>query len=203
MTDESKANVEANASTKENDQEVKKKRNKKGEKPVEELVKYADDNEIYPRKYDDISRLKFWEHIILHPFKPKMPSLFVGWTEKSVKDDYELEIVNFRKKHVNIVNFVKSHHWDELYLLLFGVFLILCGAHYDGFADKYYIVDPSFLMFPLLLMFFVQLIPTIGSIIIISNFNDLTKFSARRDFGYWVSCRENCYASNNIPFLVS
>jgi hypothetical protein len=166
--------------------EVESNNKKVKKKGVAEFEKYVDDNELYNRRYDELSRLKYWEHIVTFPFKPKMPRGFIGWAEQS-KHEFELEIVHFNPHHVLFLNCVTSAYWDMTYICSFGLFIVLVILYYDKYLESIYELTYPSLFFPLAIMFCAQIIPSVGAVVIITKMNDLTKVCARKRFGDWVS----------------
>ena len=154
---------------------------------VAPIEHYVDDGEIYPQKYNDYSRIKYWEFLLDHPRPPRLPHDHTGWTTQSGNSNFAEEIQNYSRSDKFLLAATVHVYWDYIYLYLFGIWILLATAYFDSLVRLYILVPLYLLYFPLVLMLISQLIPMIGSIYLVTKCNDLTKLVASRTFGYWVT----------------
>ena len=165
--------------------EKKKKKKDRGlyVAPVED---YVDDGDLYQPRYDDMSRLRYWEFLLDHPKRKKVPKDFVGWTAQSQRDNFSAEILNYSACSRFILSVAATPYWDYLYLYSFGLWIVLVIAYFDELCRIYILVPKTLLYLPPLIMFISQLVPTLFSLYAITNCNDLCKLVARHTFSFWV-----------------
>ena len=89
------------------------------------------------------------------------------------------------------MRFSSTVHWDQRYLNLFLLWLLLMIFIRDGWAMSYIpSILPlleSIMLLPLYLMMITQLIPIVGAIYYVNRCNDMVRYLASKNFGDWVS----------------
>jgi hypothetical protein len=153
---------------------------------VAPIERYVDDGELYQQKYNDYSRIKYWEFLLDRPRPPKLPFGHQSWANQGGNGNFGEEIHHFPKWNVYLLAVTLHHYWDYMYLYLCGAWIVLMTAHFDPLVREYILIPTYLLYFPLLLMFVTQLIPTLSVIYLVSKCNDLVKLVASRTFGSWV-----------------
>lgn len=157
---------------------------------VAPIENYVDDGELYQQKYNDYSRIKYWEFLLDHPRPPKIPHDHIGWTAQGGNSNFAEEIQNYSRTDKLILATTVHIYWDYIYLYLFGIWILLTTAYFDPLVRLYILIPGYLLYFPLVLMLISQLIPTLGVIYLVTKCNDLTKLVASRTFGYWVRIKD-------------
>lgn len=166
--------------------EGKKKKKKERGLYVVPVEEYVDDGELYKDKYNNISRLNYWEFLIDHPRRKKLPKEFVGWTAQSQRDNFSVDILNYTGLSRFVLSVAATPYWDYLYLYLLGLWVVLMVVYYDELCRVYILLPKTILLLPPMMMFVAQLIPTLLSLYVITKCNDLTKLVARQTFCFWV-----------------
>lgn len=170
----------------EHDEENTQEHKKNGTLYVAPIERYVDDGELYQQKYNDYSRVKYWEFLLDHPRPPKLPHDHISWVTHGGNSNFAEEIQHYPTFEKRLLACTLHHYWDYAYLYLFGIWILLITAYYDSLIRLYILVPRYLLYFPLILMILTQLIPTISVIYLISTCNDLIKLVASRTFGSWV-----------------
>jgi hypothetical protein len=154
---------------------------------VAPIERYVDDGELYQQKYNDYSRVKYWEFLLDRPRQPKLPHGHQSWTTQGGNANFAEEILHYPTFEKRLLALTVHHYWDYAYLYLFGLWIILMTAYFDSLVRLYILIPTYLLYFPLLLMVFTQIIPMLSIIYLVSKCNDLVKLVASRTFGSWVS----------------
>jgi hypothetical protein len=153
---------------------------------VAPIERYVDDGELYKQKYSDYSRIKYWEFLLDRHRPPRLPFGHQSWASQGGNNNFGEEIHHYPSMMVSLLASTVHHYWDYMYLYLLGAWILLMTAHYDPLIREYVLIPIELLYFPLLLMVFTQLIPTLSVIYLVTRCNDLVKLVASRTFGSWV-----------------
>jgi hypothetical protein len=154
---------------------------------VAPIERYVDDGELYQQRYNDYSRVKYWEFLLDRPRPPKLPHGHQSWSTQGGNSNFAEEIRHYPTFEKRLLAFTVHLYWDYAYLYLFGLWIILMTAYYDSLVRLYILIPTYLLYFPLLLMTITQIIPMISIIYLVSKCNDLVKLVASRTFGSWVT----------------
>lgn len=168
---------------------------------VAPIERYVDDGELYQQRYNDYSRLNYWEFLLDHPRPPKLPHDHLSWTAQGGNSNFAEEIHYYPTFEKRLLACTLHHYWDYAYLYLFGLWILLVTAYYDALVRTYILVPSYLLYFPLVLMLLTQAIPIISVIYLVSRCNDLMKLVASRTFGSWVSRFFSLVDGQNRLFL--
>jgi hypothetical protein len=148
-------------------------------------IPYADDQALYQQRIDKASRLVYWQKLYAQDRARKMtPSGFQSWVQ--IETASEGEIQNYPATLVRIAKFFVSSMWDQWYLNMILIFLVLLVLQQYSFITKHVQLD-SFVLIPLFVMIFLQAVPLLGTIIMMIHCNDLMQELAVRSLGDWVS----------------
>jgi hypothetical protein len=150
------------------------------------IHEYADDHELYHSRYDQKSRLAYWEHLTNNPRK-RIRKERDSWIDISQKNNFAIEIKHFSSHARRVLAFTATSYWDYLYIYLLGLTLVLMVMFYDDWLQDYIRIPWGLIAVPPFFMFLTQLVPTIAAVYVSSNYNDLVKLVARQTFGHWVS----------------
>lgn len=153
---------------------------------------YVDDNEAYVPRISRAVKYEYWKALLPNrgPRRP-LPKSFVSWKSREIADVNEE--ANYARVYLYGFNFIRSGTWDQRFLNLFIIWLLLIVFFVDGWAET---LAPSvatmnagnqILVIPPFIMFITQLIPFLGMLYFISNCNDLVHFKAVKEMGTWVS----------------
>ena len=176
--------AEENRKAKKENRKLKHK--EKGALYVVPIREYADDAELYQSRYDQKSRTAYWNHLNNNPRK-HIKKTGESWIDVSQRNNFEAEIVKYRKHARRVLAFAATSYWDYLYIYLLGLMLVLAVMFYDDWLQAYVRIPFNLLAVPPFFMFLTQLIPTISAVYVSSRYNDLVKLVARQTFGHWVS----------------
>lgn len=154
---------------------------------------FADDTELYVPRLNRQLRTEYWSNIIAQgKFKRVAPEGFKQWVYKD--RNLNKEIDNYPSRYVLLLNIVRSPYWDQLYLNMMILFLLLTVYFYDGYAERYgsssslglaLILPETVIIVPLVFMFIFQLVPFLGILYFVAYCNDLTHLRAAQNFGDW------------------
>ncbi len=152
---------------------------------------YADDGDIYEARLNSNIRIKYWQELLKNKRPRPIPYGFRSWVQVATNKDKELS--NYPIRYLLAFNIIKSRSWDQTYLSLLFVWLIIVIALFDGYIETYApkfiveLVTPSsvVLLLPIVLMIIVITIPTLGIIYFMVVANDLVKYLAQKEFGEW------------------
>lgn len=153
---------------------------------VAPIEHYVDDGELYQQKYNDYSRIKYWEFLLDHPRRPKLPPGHESWSQQGGNNYFPIDILQYSTFDKYLLACTVHLYWDYAYLYLFSLFILLVTVYYDSLVREYILIPSYLLYFPLLLMVITQLIPLISIIYLVTKCNDLVKLVASRTFGSWV-----------------
>ena len=146
---------------------------------------YADDNLLYLPRSTAKERIKYFKRLQeLNPHR---------------KDsDYAIQLEEIRfypKRHVWLFGFIRNNRWDQWYMNLFIIWMILLIAYVDGWAKAYAPMlislnaNNNLLLLPPVFMMICQLIPLLGTLFYMHYGYDLVHFLAAYEFQSWVSLR--------------
>lgn len=144
---------------------------------------YADDNLLYTPKITAKERFNYFNN-------------YMKLNKNRKNSDYAIEleeIKHYPRKHVWIFGFIRSHYWDQLYLNLFLIWLVLIIALVDGWAKTYAPMlislnaNNNLLLLPPVFMLICQVIPLVGIIYYMHYGYDLVHYLASVQFQTWVS----------------
>lgn len=155
------------------------------------IREYADDAELYESKYDAKSRTAYWNHLNSNPRK-HIKKVQESWIDVSQRNNFDIEVVKYRKHARRVLAFAATSYWDYLYIYFLGLMLVLAVMFYDDWLQDYIRIPFNLLAVPPFFMFLTQLVPTISAVFVSSRYNDLVKLVARQTFGHWVR-RRSCY----------
>ena len=152
---------------------------------------YADDGDIYEARLNSNIRVKYWQELLKNKKPRPIPYGFRSWVQVATNKDKELS--NYPIRYLFAFNIIKSRSWDQTYLSLLFVWLIIVIALFDGYIEKYApaflveLITPNsvVLLLPVVLMIVVITIPTLGVIYFVVVANDLVKYLAQKEFGEW------------------
>ena len=153
---------------------------------VAPIEHYVDDGEIYQQKYNDYSRIKYWEFLLDRPRHPKLPPGHESWSQQGGNNYFPIDILQYSTFDKYLLACTVHCYWDYAYLYLLSLWILLITVYYDSLVREYILLPSYLLYFPLLLMVITQLIPLISILYLVTKCNDLVKLVASRTFGSWV-----------------
>ena len=135
--------------------------------------------------------MNYWMQLLPNRGKRPLPKAFKSWVAKEIADVNAT--ANFPKVYLYGFKFICSGLWDQRFLNLFILWIILLIIYLDGFAALYAPMlitlnaGNQILMLPPLLMFVTQVIPFLGTLYFATHCNDLVQYLAVKNIGSWVS----------------
>lgn len=176
------------------EEEAQKKKNGAKQNPLlnAKTDPYVDDNEAFQPRISRADKYEYWRALLPNKgARRPLPKAFISWKSKEIADVNEE--ANYSRVYLYSFNFIRNGMWDQRFLNLFIVFLVLVVFFVDKWADS---LAPSvahmnagnqIIVIPPILMFLTQLIPCLGMMYFVSNGNDLVHFRAVKEMGSWVS----------------
>jgi hypothetical protein len=161
---------------------------------------YVDDVSLYRPKITREDRYSSWRELVQLNKKYKKPKRMFSSDER-----FLFELNQYPSIYYRIFQFISTSFWDQLYLNMFFLFLLLLFLTSDRYGRTIapsivaYNTGNQLLLLPLLFMFFSQCIPFFGTIFYIHFCYDLVNLLATRDFANWsFIC---CLMSQYIQFF--
>jgi hypothetical protein len=154
---------------------------------------YVDDTALYQPKITRNDRLSYYEFLQSQKTQQKKFLWYKAnqnsWVSKEIRMSSEESL--YPSIFVNLFRLIRSNWWDQVYLNLFIVFLLLLVLLRDGWAElllpSLVAMQDSILLYPLLGMLVCAGIPCLGTAYYTHYCNDLVLLRASIDFQQWVS----------------
>jgi hypothetical protein len=148
---------------------------------------YADDSHLYEPRINRDLRTEYYTQLIQNnkvPY-PQPPKDYNGWISQNSATQRALEM--YAPKLKQTLRFITSPNWDYVYIYGFMLWALATGVIVDGFVPPSLglTYQSSVLMLPIVAMILSLIVPTLGSILLIRNCNDLTRTLAQVDFISW------------------
>jgi hypothetical protein len=117
------------------------------------------------------------------------PEGFAQWIRRDAAFFTSDELAKYPRIYRMLFSIIKSGYWDQMYLNLLLIYLLLILYFYGGFVEQYKsVIDISeqVILVPPIFMFLCQFFPFFGMIFFIIRCNDLTKLKAQTEISHWV-----------------
>lgn len=164
---------------------------------------YADDITLYEPRITRNDRYTYWQALsaMYASGKKKKKSGFDpdSWMAKEI--GIAKDTMSFPPMLIKLQAFFRSNYWDQLYLNLLLLFLLLCIFFMDHWAESMapFLIslnaNNQLLLVVALFAFLTQVIPSIAAVYFINYCYDLVEQAASQNFQEWVCVNDLIYIS--------